>query len=336
MRKIKSLKRDYSLDAIKAFAIYLVVLGHIIQATVINFDENYIFKLIYSFHMPLFIFISGYVSYHEGGVYSGFLKRRFISLMVPFFVWLTFSTLLNYSMRNEDILSSLQKGILYPDNGLWYLWVLFFMHSLLYLCNQIFKKHTIILLLILYLFLLIFIYYFKVKNIFGIKTLSFLLFYFILGLFTSKYNALNFEIFKKWGYFIVLSLIFAVFWQRTNGIIFFGINLNSQVFTFIYKTIAGIVGIICCVGFFKSIHKFNKVILFVGTNSISIYAMNIYFIVLLRSIYFSVYIENLYLMFIVLFSVIVILMCLLVGGILKSNKYLSLLFLGLYQNNKVV
>ena len=46
------------IDWSKVFAIYLVVLGHLVQRTGI---ELYIFYFIYLFHMPFFFFISGYL-----------------------------------------------------------------------------------------------------------------------------------------------------------------------------------------------------------------------------------------------------------------------------------
>lgn len=58
-------KRNVDIDIGKGIAIILVVVGHIIQhGSHNNFDylEHDLFKVIYSFHMPLFIFLSGFVS----------------------------------------------------------------------------------------------------------------------------------------------------------------------------------------------------------------------------------------------------------------------------------
>lgn len=57
----KPVIRDESFDFIKGFLIFLVVWGHVIQFFYTgNSLENPILIWIYSFHMPLFIFISGY------------------------------------------------------------------------------------------------------------------------------------------------------------------------------------------------------------------------------------------------------------------------------------
>ena len=58
--------RNLYIDLIKGIAIITVIIGHLIQYTSVgnfNFYENYIYKFIYSFHMPLFMLISGYLFY---------------------------------------------------------------------------------------------------------------------------------------------------------------------------------------------------------------------------------------------------------------------------------
>ena len=57
--------RNYYIDAAKGLAIFLMLWGHCIQSCVVGSDvdffENTVFKAIYSFHMPLFMLISGYL-----------------------------------------------------------------------------------------------------------------------------------------------------------------------------------------------------------------------------------------------------------------------------------
>lgn len=58
-------KRLYYIDNLRGLLIILVVLGHCIQNLDLDFDHNIVFRYIYSFHMPLFMFISGFVSYKK-------------------------------------------------------------------------------------------------------------------------------------------------------------------------------------------------------------------------------------------------------------------------------
>ena len=65
------MERNIKLDLfkVKGVAISLVLIGHSIQGacTIENSDcfENIFFKTIYSFHVPLFMLISGYLFYYS-------------------------------------------------------------------------------------------------------------------------------------------------------------------------------------------------------------------------------------------------------------------------------
>lgn len=56
-------KRLFYLDAMKGILIILVILGHSIQDTISDYQNNFLFRFIYSFHMPLFFAISGYLTF---------------------------------------------------------------------------------------------------------------------------------------------------------------------------------------------------------------------------------------------------------------------------------
>ena len=58
-----SKERIKSIDFCKGIAILLVVLGHATEHTNASLSYDWLYKYIYSFHMPLFMFISGFVSY---------------------------------------------------------------------------------------------------------------------------------------------------------------------------------------------------------------------------------------------------------------------------------
>lgn len=63
-------------DALKLFAIYMVILGHCIQHLLsTNHIDEIGYVMIYSFHMPLFMMISGYFA-------SSGLKRNFVSSII--------------------------------------------------------------------------------------------------------------------------------------------------------------------------------------------------------------------------------------------------------------
>lgn len=88
--------RSLTIDFLKAIAIILVVVGHCIQygfghdyiAGKAYFD-NTLFKVIYSFHMPLFMLISGYLFAFsvEKGTWKTTVTKKVKSILIPLLIW---------------------------------------------------------------------------------------------------------------------------------------------------------------------------------------------------------------------------------------------------------
>lgn len=78
-------QRDAYFDIVKSYAIFLVVLGHVIQMFNMKWESDNCFLAIYMFHMPLFIWISGRFFVHSACKYSfvELFKKRFVQLMLP-------------------------------------------------------------------------------------------------------------------------------------------------------------------------------------------------------------------------------------------------------------
>jgi fucose 4-O-acetylase-like acetyltransferase len=74
--------RDHHIDALKGVAIILVVLGHSIQINDPNYDNNLLFMLVYSFHMPMLMFLSGFILSTQFGYYLlNYLKKNAVRLL---------------------------------------------------------------------------------------------------------------------------------------------------------------------------------------------------------------------------------------------------------------
>ena len=81
-----ALKRILYLDSVKLLAIYLVVLGHTVSAMESgSIVCNQLYAFIYSFHMPLFMLLSGYfVSSRLGEMPAmKLLKKKGQQLLLP-------------------------------------------------------------------------------------------------------------------------------------------------------------------------------------------------------------------------------------------------------------
>lgn len=105
--------RDYLFDNCKALLILLVVIGHFIEPSYKDNTLLYVLKwFIFSFHMPAFIFISGYFSKRELTV--GALIRK---LAIPYLVY----EMLYYLLYTCIIHKPAKLDLLLPKFSLWYI-----------------------------------------------------------------------------------------------------------------------------------------------------------------------------------------------------------------------
>lgn len=135
-------QRDDLLDIGRGLGIMLVVFGHTLQGLYTDFDQNLAFRIIYSFHMPLFFFISGAVlciknnfipqpiqsnkvNFTPTQLFLSRCKKSFLHLMVPFLVW---TVILFYTGKRYEEVSFLDwifMVIKSVDYSLWFLIALF-------------------------------------------------------------------------------------------------------------------------------------------------------------------------------------------------------------------
>ena len=54
--------RNHQFDNMKALLIFLVVIGHVLSNYGVTEGSDFLYKVIFSFHMPAFIFVSGLFS----------------------------------------------------------------------------------------------------------------------------------------------------------------------------------------------------------------------------------------------------------------------------------
>lgn len=147
-------QRLYYLDALKGILIILVILGHSIQYMIMDYQYDVLFRVIYSFHMPLFFLISGFLTYK--GRYDAFMvKNRFVQCIIPFVSWAFLLPI--FESGTYDFERTI-KILTYPDNGLWFLYNLFF-YCLVFnfserLSNQKIKQEYVLLTICVMLYVL--------------------------------------------------------------------------------------------------------------------------------------------------------------------------------------
>lgn len=141
---VKRRKYYENADIIRGFAILLVVLGHAVAKenvlTAENDVCNLLYDFIYSFHMPLFFIVSGFVfSVKEN------LKQHvwniFRSLLVPYVFFNLFTIFLQqllpfFSIEERSVGEQIRTMVLNGGN-LWFIYVLIEFRLLFYLIDKV-------------------------------------------------------------------------------------------------------------------------------------------------------------------------------------------------------
>lgn len=123
-------------DIAKAICIILVVIGHYYPCS----SPEWYVKMrewIYSFHMPLFLFASGYIyiAFKREEKYIDFIIKKIKRLMLPYlatsFIIITIKLLTQNGMYVENPVNTFSylRMFYYPEAGyfLWFIWTLFLM-----------------------------------------------------------------------------------------------------------------------------------------------------------------------------------------------------------------
>lgn len=141
-------KRDSYMDFLKGIAIIAVVVGHSIS----NVSKvDFLFQAIYSFHMPMLIFISAYIEEECREKYRGkeksMLIRRMGGLLLPYLSWTVIYAAVFGQMADMGAAGFGRMLTGYEQNGLWFFPVLFglkVMHFLYWTVGKRIAKHTLL------------------------------------------------------------------------------------------------------------------------------------------------------------------------------------------------
>lgn len=133
-------KRLEFIDVAKGIGILLVVLGHL------NSPEQPIRNFIYSFHMPLFFFLSGL--FFKGDTdFKTFLKKSVKTLLIPYFIFIALDCIvyiIDNGFQAESVIFALKSRVLSATGlrlritnlPIWFLFALFYIRILYYFVNR--------------------------------------------------------------------------------------------------------------------------------------------------------------------------------------------------------
>ena len=208
------------LSVLQGFSMLLVVIGHVSLTNQSN-DPNTpiatgIKDLIYTFHMPLFIFISGWLFYYtcigRGKAYKDMLSSKTKRLLIPFFAFTIITMLLKMAFpqlmhRGVDIKAIINTFVLFRSNPLgemWFISVLFELMLLYPLYKLVARNKTSALIglvgAVILSKLLPSISYFYIRKV------TYMLPFFVMGILCCRFEWQKYM--AKWWFFLVVVILF--------------------------------------------------------------------------------------------------------------------------------
>ena len=341
MQSIK--QRNMYIDVLRGIAMLMVVLGHTMTGATNNSEKSFLFNIIWSLQMPLFILISGYVTRYSKRITSSFklksvLIKRTKAYLLPWFVWTIF---VRGILINKEI-PHLFHIFWNMDSSYWFLFTIWAI-NVVYCISEFFSlkvqkdyqtfKNTI---MIWIMFVFGMIILLGIGIIFGLSflgiklTLYYMPFYFC-GFLYGKYQD---KIHMLKGSKKVIELVVAIsaiVWMYS----LIRINLYSLQDSGINIIIRAIVSMTGCITIFGLIRDCNIIkntvgnfLEWCGKHSLEIYLTHVLVLNLVNSItkYNFNTLEGILIVFVN--YVITLSMCLIIITMINRNNYLKKILFG--------
>jgi fucose 4-O-acetylase-like acetyltransferase len=220
-----SRQRLREIDLAKGIGIILVVAGHLVAGKPPAGNEWFLtFKgLLYSFHMPFFMYLSGYVFYYSGRLqtsrseYPAYVWKLTQRLLIPFFalgiITLAGKIIFSKFMYVDNPPAGFWEGVLQmiyftrwsPATAIWYLFVLYVYSVLMPLIGRRFETlYPVLLVAALLLWL-----YPLPALIYGDRVSAFLLF-FLFGMVACKFRDAWEPMLKRFSLLLIAAFALAL------------------------------------------------------------------------------------------------------------------------------
>ncbi len=261
-------ERIIGYSIIRVIAIVLVVVGHCTSLSIgsdgniINYYSNVenlnipnyteIFRqIIYSFHMPLFVFLSGAtfgITFNRNKKLKEVVSKRCVRLIVPyilvaFLILIPIRLFVGYYGQDYNYFSIILKDVIlgFDINYLWYVIMIFEVNIIMFLIFKYIKINTKlkkILFMILFLTLSVVQFSFGTLPFQIHRTLEFLIWFYLGYLFEENRKSILEKTKKLFIFFVLTSfLIFIGAFLINSEMIQRIDNTDSKMIIFIYKII---------------------------------------------------------------------------------------------------
>lgn len=123
MTQKASKERNQLVDIMRGIAMLLVVLGHTMTGCTVGSQQSFLFNIVWSLQMPLFILISGYVTKYSRAICDGkdlwkYVRRRTVAYMLP---WAEWSFLVRGLIFGQTAFFDIKSLLWSMDSGYWFL-----------------------------------------------------------------------------------------------------------------------------------------------------------------------------------------------------------------------
>lgn len=332
------------IDALKGILMILVVLGHAIQTEIGRYCEEYhLWNLIYSFHMPAFMAVSGWlfyrkptdlasISYQSGGGYINSCIRRCYQLLIPYLIW----SLLAFLTRGTYTMERFYNIVYMPDSYFWFLWVLFGI-CVIFSGTQSFSSklkinESAVILIVCAMLLGVMVV--LDLRVFGFQFLAYYFLFYTLGYMLHKYESRLSRLRQPAALFLIFCLWLVLAWGWTmHGLPSWMPDISyvpSSLLQYAYRGFTALLAVVILLSTAPIImngkNKWNKAVCMIGDVSLGLYVVHLMMIGYLRDGIDAVSSNtavNICLIFIaaLVLSVVVV-------TLLRKNKHTARFFLG--------
>jgi fucose 4-O-acetylase-like acetyltransferase len=260
--------RNYKIDNIKAFLIILVVFGHMLELV----DMGGLYRVIYTVHMPVFIFVSGYFARFNG-------KKLVRGMILPYVAFQLLYIVFDMAVIDADMdWSKVQFSK--PHWLMWFMLVMILYHLLIPFIES-FENIWLVFAVTCVLSLLAGFdanigYFMSLGRFFTFMP------YFVLGMAFRKHGIDNAVGKKLWRVIVVVIAIFACvcIWIYGDGVIgrnalYGALSYAKGGYTVGIKALLLIIGVNWCFVFMWTFPNIKiPVISTIGQNTLAVYLLH--------------------------------------------------------------